>query len=754
MVYRLICIYESRECESPKIRIEINHSGMHSSLAPFIRKVSLLDLYRNGVDTSPEILTLLDHAGMQSQPFYLPSVFLGSNAVRYLLYTHSYNYLQIGGKGSVKKIPSPIHNSIGESQYLVGHLIGGELYIDRLSTWKTNLRVRILYDDSLNSFYPQYSNLPYLTVQGILYQRDCKAEEKLLSSLGIGYNYDKGILTLKDYDISFLEKLSQNGWKVYVASSTKKYSQVFAHCNKSGITWFSTEENVSTAFLQQLLDGFLKSRNYQEYNGNIAIFKKEDVLRIDNCQLTKELGAPFKIDHLFGVQIELTSIEIRNIERLLAKQLYATLRSYQLEGVKWLSTQRKNRHGCLLADEMGLGKTIQIIAYLCTLKSNLKHLIIAPTSLIYNWTSEVMKFAPSLMLNLTFVSYDMLRIHIDQYIHINYDTIVIDEAQIIKNRQTKKYNAIAKLKSQYKIILTGTPIENSIDELWSHFLILIPELHVVYKILQNKGVQASIESYVLISTKLLKPFVLRRTVKDVLKDLPGKTVKNIFLELSDKERNIYNQLHTAIQQAFISGVSGRVTSIALEGLLRLRQACVSVNLLPQNLSKSGSVDSTKLSKAVEYIRQFKLEGHKVLIFSQFVSALHELESKLEKENIIFVTLYGNTLRRAVAVEHFQKDKRITAFLISLKAGGVGLNLTRADRIILLDDWWNPAVEDQAMGRAHRIGQKNKVMVFRLICKDTVEEKILELQSKKRHISDIFNGVADKLTLEDIKKLLG
>lgn len=753
MAYRLICIYETLDDKAQKLRIEVNHSGMRSSLAPFIRKVSLLDLYKSGVDTSAEILTLLDHAGMQSQPFCIPSVFLGSTTVRCLLYAHSYNYIQIGKKGSLKKIPSPIHNLVGKNHYPVGLLIGGELYIDKLSTWKTRLKVRILYSDSLNSFNPQYSDLPYLTVQSILYQRDSAAEEKLLSTLGAGYNYNNGTLTLNDYDISFLEKLSKNGWKVYVASSTKKYSQVFAHYNKSGIIWFSTEENSRTDFLQQLLDGFLKSRSFQEYNGNIAIFNKKDILTIDNYHLTKELGVSLNIDNLFGVQKELTSVEIKNIERLLTEQLHATLRSYQLEGIKWLSTQRKNHHGCLLADEMGLGKTIQIIAYLCTLKSDLNHLIIAPTSLIYNWTNEVIKFAPSLMPNLTFVSYDMLRIHFDQYIDINYETIVIDEAQIIKNRHTKKYNTIAQLKSRYKIILTGTPIENSINDLWSHFLLLIPKLHAIYEILQKKGVQNSLDSYVTMSTKLLKPFILRRTVKDVLKDLPEKIIKNIYVDLSEKERSIYNQLHAAIRQAIISGVSGRVTSIVLEGLLRLRQTCVSINLLPQNLSKSGSVHSTKISRAVEYIKQFKIEGHKVLIFSQFVSALHELEVQLDKENIVFVTLYGNTLKRSEAVERFQKDKKITAFLISLRAGGVGLNLTRADRIILLDDWWNPAVEDQAMGRAHRIGQKNKVIVFRLVCKNTIEEKILELQDKKRQISNIFNGEADKLTLDDIKKLL-
>ena len=386
---------------------------------------------------------------------------------------------------------------------------------------------------------------------------------------------------------------------------------------------------------------------------------------------------------------------------------------------------------------MGLGKTIQIIAHLCCLGNDKHHLIIAPTSLIYNWKNEVSRFAPQLSQQLTFVSYDMLRIHLSDYLSEFYDTIIIDEAQVIKNRQTKKYQAISQLHSKHKIILTGTPIENSIDELWSHFIMLMPPMQSLYHHLHALGIQAVPEVYTTLSSKFLKPFILRREKQMVLQDLPDRIEKTVYIELNESERIKYKQVHATILQAFASGISGRISSLALEGLLRLRQACI----------------APKYQTVLDYIETFRSEGRKVLLFSQFVSALHELEARLSSAGIHFVTLYGDTRNRDIPVRQFQSDSSITVFLISLKAGGFGLNLTSADRVILLDDWWNPAVEDQAMARAHRIGQKHNVLILRLVCKGTVEEKILQLQSQKRQTVDLFNNTSEKLTLEEIQALI-
>ncbi len=753
MTYRLICIYETRDSRTPDLRIEVNKEGKSKSLAPFMRRVSLDDLFKDGVNADKSMLSLLDHAGLHNQPFRIDKKFLHAASVRTLLRNHPWNYIQLNGKGSAKHSSCPLSGLYHCSDIPTDKLLSGELYIDNLSTWKEKMSVKLLYADALNSFYPMFSDLPFITNDGILLSRDKDSEVALLHTLGVGYNGSTGTFSLSDYDTQSLELLTRKGWKIYVANQSKSHSQVYAHRESSGIVWFSTENQINTDFGQQLLDGFLKSRNYHETDEIKSIFNKEDAQKIDDKSLVEELGVPFNAQSLYAEEVLLTDSEKTNIEDKLRKTLHATLRHYQMEGVMWLQKQRKNNHGCLLADEMGLGKTIQVIAHLCCLKDDAKHLIIAPTSLIYNWQNEVNTFAPQIINRLTFVSYDMLRIHLDDFIDNEYDTIIIDEAQVIKNRQTKKYHAISKLKCKHKIILTGTPIENSIDELWSHFMLLMPQLKGLYKILRSKELQSNTEAYVSLTSRFLKPFILRRTKDEVLTDLPEKTEKTVYIELSKKERGIYERVRSAILHAFASGLSGRVNSIALEGLLRLRQACVSTNILPQSISSSSHFTSTKLQTAINYIQTFKSESRQVLVFSQFVSVLHEMETLLKSQSIEFVTLYGDTRNRKIPVTQFQKNKSITVFLISLKAGGVGLNLTAADRVILLDDWWNPAVEDQAMGRAHRIGQKHKVIVLRLVCKDTVEEKILQLQDKKRYTVDLFNGAGDNISIEEIKELI-
>ena len=753
MAFRLICIYETRDSNTPDLRIEVNRDGKSKSLAPFLRRVSLDDLSKEGVNADNDMLSLLNHAGLQNQPFRIDNKILAANSVKRLLHNHPYHYLQLNGKGSAKNIACPLKVPIYPDNIPTGKLLGGELYIDNLNTWREKMSVRILYADALNSFYPRYSDLAFITRDGKLWHRDRMAETDLLNTLGMGYDEPTGTFSLLDYDVSSLETLTKNGWKVYVANPSKSHSQVFAHREPSGIVWFSTDKQINMDFSQQLLEGYMKSRNYYETDKIQTLFKKEDAQKVDNQSLIEELGIPFNAQNLYAEEVSLTASEKVWIKDKLKKTLHATLRSYQTEGVLWLQKQRKNARGCLLADEMGLGKTIQVIAHLCCLSTEAKHLVIAPTSLMYNWQNEVQTFAPEIIDRLTFVSYDMLRIHLDEYINNEYDTIIIDEAQIIKNRQTKKYQAISKLKCKHKIILTGTPIENSIDELWSHFMMLMPQLKGLYKVLRSKDIANNPEAYVSLTGKFLKPFILRRTKQEVLSDLPEKTEKNVYVELSKKEREIYERVHALILQAFATGLSGRVNSIALEGLLRLRQACISPNLLPQSITHSSHATSTKLQTAVNFIEICKSEYRQVLVFSQFVSALHEMETLLRAENIRFVTLYGDTRNRKIPVTQFQKDKSITVFLISLKAGGVGLNLTSADRVILLDDWWNPAVEDQAMGRAHRIGQKNNVLVLRLVCRNTVEEKILQLQDKKRHTVDLFNGAGDNISIEEIKELI-
>lgn len=744
MTYRLLCIYEIVGNNAiPQLHIEVNLDGKSMSLAPFQRKVTLSDLLddasTNGLHPSA-LCQLINHAGLISQPFCIDSRLVCHPLVQRILQDHPYSYVKATPKSSLKRISNPssiIHPSAAVS-HLASSVPFGILYIDNPASWHRNIKVRFRYDDALSDFYPTYSPLPYLTNLGTLMQRNEQAEIELLAMLGEDYDSATATLSLRNTDTECLAELTKKGWTLYVSSPQKSASRLYFHHESSGINWFSTDQDVDQSeFSHQLLDGYLHRRNYHESNGHIILFKKEDATLSDDKTLAQQLDASFDVRQLFAETLPLTDAEIHDIKSSITNQLHATLRPYQLDGVMWLQQQRKNNHGCLLADEMGLGKTIQIIAHLCCLGNDRHHLIIAPTSLIYNWKDEVSRFAPQLSQQLTFVSYDMLRIHLSDYLSEFYDTIIIDEAQVIKNRQTKKYQAISQLHCKHKIILTGTPIENSIDELWSHFIMLMPPMQSLYHRLHTLGIQAVPEVYVTLSSKFLKPFILRREKQMVLQDLPDRIEKTVYIELNESERIKYKQVHTTILQAFVSGLSGRISSLALEGLLRLRQACI----------------APKFQTVLDYIETFRSEGRKILLFSQFVSALQELESRLSSAGIKFVTLYGDTHNRDIPVRQFQSDSSITVFLISLKAGGFGLNLTSADRIILLDDWWNPAVEDQAMARAHRIGQKNNVLVLRLVCKDTVEEKILQLQAQKRQTVDLFNTTSDKLTLEDIQALI-
>lgn len=741
MAYRLICIYETHESQQHDLRIEVCHEGRSNTIAPFQRKVTLDDLYREGISGNPKLLSLLNHMGLSTQPFRIDRRLLSHPLVQDVLSHHPFSYCQPNAKSSLKRCNCPLKGAqyppISTNER-TSSTISGELYVDHPASWNRHIKVRLHYSDALSSFYPTYSPLPYITPQGTLMHRDEQAELKLMTLLGDDYDPQSATLSFSASDTERLADLTKKGWTLYVSSPNKSYNRLYAHHESSGITWFSTAETAEhTEFAQQLLDGYLHRRNYQESDGHIILFKKEDAERSDDKTLVQQLGAPFDARQLYTESLPLTDSEEYAIKQTLSQHLHATLRPYQQEGVLWLQLQRKNNHGCLLADEMGLGKTIQIIAHLCCLHTNNRHLVIAPTSLIYNWKNEVTRFAPHMLEQLTFVSYDMLRIHLSDYLSKSYDTIIIDEAQIIKNRQTKKYQAISQLHCKHKIILTGTPIENSIDELWSHFMMLMPPMQSLYHRLRSMGIQAVPEVYVTLSSKLLKPFILRREKQMVLQDLPERMEKTVYIELTEAERTNYQQVHATILHAFATGLSGRISSLALEGLLRLRQACI----------------APKFQTVLDYIYTFRSEGRQVLLFSQFVSALHELESLLTSEGIRYVTLYGDTRNRDIPVRQFQTDSSITVFLISLKAGGVGLNLTTADRVILLDDWWNPAVEDQAMGRAHRIGQKNPVLVLRLVCKDTVEEKILQLQDQKRQAVDLFNTSTDKLTLEELKSLL-
>lgn len=768
-MYRCVCIYETYSSpRSVEIRIEVCQGSHTKLLSPFIRKVDMDTLAQNCVSESQPLLPLMNQMGMIKQPFRLSGMVLENAQIQSILQRNPWCGVQINGKGSVKNL-SPVLPLARKRNLSKGELLGGELYITNIVNWNKNIKIRLSYQNAITSFFPKYNECPYLSSDGTLFLRDAVKERELLSELLVHMDLGIGEMTLDDFDMEFLGSLAQKGWKVFVEKAKGPASQVYLR-HSSGIEWFSSTEKETVgenSLIDQMLNSYLQGRNYMDSKGKLSLFRAKDITQVEPEKISESLPS-FNWQTVYGRQNSLSSSEEKQISESISNGVNAKLRSYQLEGVRWLATMRINHHGCLLADEMGLGKTLQVLSHLYALgKTDMPHLVIAPTSLLYNWQSEIKKFIPSWenrigvqlhMPNKTkqllIVSYDILRLNIDKYKQIEYDTIIIDEAQIIKNRETQKYKAIKALKSLHHIILTGTPIENSIDDIWSHFMILMPEIKTLYTSLNKRCQSKTDKSFLELSRKFLKPFILRRTKQEVLKDLPKLIEKTVYVEMSSAERHLYDNVHKMVLMALSNGVSGRIESIALEGLLRLRQVCVSPALLPHSLYKiSNNSVSSKLLMAMDYIETFRGKGEKVLVFSQFVGALEEMEKILAIRGFYYEKIYGDTRNRVTPIERFQKSKDISVFLISLKAGGVGLNLTAASNVILLDDWWNPAVEDQAFARAHRIGQNQNVMVFRFICKNTIEEKVLQLQEKKRETIDLFNSAGDKLCMDEIQELL-
>lgn len=469
-----------------------------------------------------------------------------------------------------------------------------------------------------------------------------------------------------------------------------------------------------------------------------------------------------------------------NKEIIIEQPKNAILRDYQELGVKWLSTIANAGFGGILADEMGLGKTLQTIMFINSrLKENRNReiLIVCPTSLIYNWESEFKKYAPDIRVKVIadlrkkrekifdelnnhevfITSYGLLREDIEKYKSIHYDTIIIDEAQTIKNVSALITKAVKVIDADVRIALTGTPIENSILELYSIFDFIMPGFFGSSNKFLKKYNNILKEEYKEIKQdflNLINPFILRRKKKDVIKELPDKIENNVLIELCDEQKKLYlsevRKITEDIKTSMRQSIFSKNKLVILQELTRLRQLCISPSLCLEDYNGKNS----KIDSLLEIVESAISEEHKILIFSQFTSALNIVKKCLINKNIEYYYLDGSTKseERLRLVDSFNNNN-VPIFLISLKAGGNGLNLVGADTVIHLDPWWNPAVEDQATDRAHRIGQKNIVQVIKLIAKGTIEEKIIKLQNLKKNLSsEIVEGESrDKFVLKDLKE---
>ncbi|MCA9657817.1 MAG: DEAD/DEAH box helicase, partial [Myxococcales bacterium] len=467
-----------------------------------------------------------------------------------------------------------------------------------------------------------------------------------------------------------------------------------------------------------------------------------------------------------------------------AKALNAKLREYQRSGFAWLWQLHENSMTGILADDMGLGKTVQAIALLTKAKEeedDAPTLIVCPTSVVSVWKQEVAKWAPSLTLlmwhgpdrhekrrllkktDITVTSYALLRRDIDELSKIPFRYVILDEAQYIKNWTTSTAKSARMLKAQHRLALTGTPVENHLADLWAIFDFLAPgflgklsEFQKTFVRPIEDGDRAALEAL----RARIRPFIMRRRKEDVAQELPPKTEQTLFVQMGRTQLGLYNRILKAAKQE----IMGRIDEVGVEksqmtilaALTRLRQICCDPKLLglPDMTTLPGSA---KLDAFKELIADAVGSGSKVLVFSQFVEMQKILGAALEELGVEYLWLHGGTKNREEMVKTFQSKYGPPVFLISLKAGGSGLTLTEADTVIHYDPWWNPAVEDQATDRAHRIGQERPVNVYRLVCEDTVEQKMVELGQRKREVAEGALGRdttgGKKLTMDDVEALL-
>ena len=600
-------------------------------------------------------------------------------------------------------------------------------------------------------------------------------------------------LTPVDFLLHHLPRLVEAGFAVFGEEALQSVKVNRARPSlsfnvTSGIDWFDVEGLVefgeTHATLKELRRAIKKKERYVKLaDGSIGMIpddwiarfrhvfalagesKTGDALRLSPLhallfeQAITDSDGDSKADEEFGRKLQ----ALKRFEKLeptpLPTPLEGVLRPYQQAGYDWLHFLRTSGFGGCLADDMGTGKTLAALALLLSIqgKSKKASLLVVPRSLVFNWEREAEKFAPGLKLHryddssragdtktfdgydLIITTYGILLRDIEKLSKYPFFYAILDEAQAIKNPVAQTSRAARLLKADHRLTLTGTPIENGTSELWSQFAFLNPGLLGGLETFKESFLgpieRGKDEEAAATLRSLTRPFLLRRTKAQVASDLPPRTERIIMVELEAAQRKLYEQTRDKYRAQILGIMDGDGPSNAqlrvLEGLLRLRQICCD----PRLMEPGTKVGSAKLEALLETMETLRAEGHKALIFSQFTQMLGLLKAELDARNVPYLYLDGRTKDRQSPVDKFQSDENIPFFLISLKAGGVGLNLTAADYVIHIDPWWNPAVEQQASDRTHRIGQTRPVFVYKFLARDTVEEKIVLLQDKKKALVD-------------------
>ncbi|MBC7567267.1 MAG: ATP-dependent helicase [Pedobacter sp.] len=608
-----------------------------------------------------------------------------------------------------------------------------------------------------------------------------------------------------------IELLKEKGFEIELPSGNKKFlfasNKIDFEINEdndwfdiNAIVYFGNHPVPFISLKQHILH---KKREFILPDGSIAIIPEKWFTQYSSLFSLADGSKTLRLKkHHIGLINELaedgiTSVTLsRKLERLnnfeniadiqMPVNFKGDLRSYQKAGYNWFSFLREYNFGGCLADDMGLGKTIQTLAMLQKLKeedeqikTHSTSLIVMPTSLIYNWMNEAKKFTPKLRIHahtgtmrdkdvsifakfdIIITTYGITRVDVEVLKNFYFNYIILDESQNIKNPTSKSFKAVKALKSRNKLILSGTPVENSVADLWTQLTFLNPGLLGTQAFFNEEYVQAiekkKDEDKARKLQAIIKPFVLRRTKEQVASELPSKTEQVFYCNMSEDQAAYYEKTKSAYRNDMLSsmdnGTFKKKQVQLLQGLTALRQLANH----PVMIDETYESDSGKFENVIHTLDNVLKGGHKVLIFSQFVKHLGIFKKYFERESIPFAYLDGSTKNRGEIVADFQENTKLKVFLISIKAGGVGLNLTQADYVFILDPWWNPAVEQQAIDRTHRIGQEKKVFIYKFIAKDTVEEKILALQNRKKRLASSLitteESFIKSLSKEDIREIL-
>ncbi len=605
-------------------------------------------------------------------------------------------------------------------------------------------------------------------------------------------------------------KVPVEGWEVlknFRFNTHKPKTQIFI---SNGVDWFDAKVNIvfgdQTVSIAEVKKALVNKQSFvQLQDGTLGVLpeewikkysmlfrvgeNKQDKLRLSKYHISiiDELYENRDEEELM-IQLEEKYEKLREFKHIQQidppKHLAEILRPYQQSGFHWLNFLNHVGWGGILADDMGLGKTVQVLSFLHHLREQngtLKSLVVCPTTLMFNWENEIKKFTPALtyhihhgaqrtrdkvlfdQFHIIITTYGTLRSDIKMLSEHTYDYVILDESQAIKNPSSKVAKAASVLKSKNRLCMSGTPLQNNTFDIYSQMNFLNPGMLGTVEHFRNDfavpidkfGEKEQKEHL----RKLLFPFILRRTKEQVAKDLPEKTESILFCEMENAQRKIYDAYRNEYRSKILGTIEevgiGQSQLTILQGLMKLRQICDSPAILNEvDKMPNYSIKLDELARELEE----NIGNHKALVFSQFLGMLALIKAKLEELKIPFVYFDGSTsaTEREKAVQEFQNNSEVRVFLISLKAGGVGLNLTAADYVYIVDPWWNPAVEQQAIDRTHRIGQTNSIFAYRMICKDTIEDKILQLQERKRSLAKELiaddTGFVKSLTKEDVEYL--